>query len=261
MIETLPRFPCSLSKKPLTGRGFYDARSNCDDTDFPLVGVPTGSVSGLDVLDVDVAGLDWLKSHRLPETRVHETRSGGRHLFFKHCDGLRNSAGRIAKGIDVRADGGYVIWWPRNGYRVLSDAEMVEWPGWLLGIAMGSVLEAPGGSVDGTGSECMDGERVHGASRTKFEPTINVSARCKVILRKVRQAEVGTRNKLLNWASYQFGQMIVEGVLKPEAATILLEGAAMVCGLWRDDGAQQCRLTIKSGIAAGIRDARDKPPM
>jgi hypothetical protein len=49
--------------------------------------------------------------------------------------------------------------------------------------------------------------------------------------------------------------MIFEGVIKPEIATLLLESSAKICGLWRDDGAAQCRATIKSGIAAGIRDA------
>jgi len=128
---------------------------------------------------------------------------------------------------------------------------MVGWPEWLLKLARGPVLEAPGASGG-------DGERAHGASRTEFEPTINLSARCKVILRKVYQAEVGKRNKLLNWASYQFGAMIAEGVIKVEVATVMLEGGAMVCGLWKHDGPHQCRLTIKSGIAAGMRDARDR---
>jgi len=51
--------------------------------------------------------------------------------------------------------------------------------------------------------------------------------------------------------------MIFEGVIKPEIATLLLESSAKICGLWRDDGAAQCRATIKSGIAAGIRDTND----
>jgi len=82
------------------------------------MGVPTGAVSGLDVLDVDAAGLVWLDQNysRLPATRAHETRSGGRHLLFNHAQGLRCSAGRVATGVDVRADGGYVIWWPREGF-------------------------------------------------------------------------------------------------------------------------------------------------
>jgi Bifunctional DNA primase/polymerase, N-terminal len=113
MIEALPRFACNFDKTPLT-RWSRDARSDVDDGNWPLVGVPTGSVTGFDCLDIDLEGLSWLSSvkDRLAPTRVHVTRSGGRHLFWRHAEGLRCSAGRIAKGVDVRADGGYVIWWP-----------------------------------------------------------------------------------------------------------------------------------------------------
>ena len=113
-LMELPRFPCGAGKRPLTAKGFYGARKDwADDSGWPLVGVPTGSVTGFDCLDVDVEGLGWLNEfgNRLPPTRIHETRSGGRHLFFKHVEGVRNSAGRIAKGIDVRGDGGFVVWW------------------------------------------------------------------------------------------------------------------------------------------------------
>ena len=138
MICELPRFPCSLSKRPLTARGHLAATTSpIDESCWPLTGVPTGTASGLDVLDVDAAGLVWLDQNysRLPPTRVHESRSGGRHLLFNHALGLRCNAGRVATGVDVRADGGYVIWWPRAGLRVLSDAPVADWPGWLLELA------------------------------------------------------------------------------------------------------------------------------
>jgi hypothetical protein len=32
---------------------------------------------------------------------------------------MRNSVGKIAKGVDVRAAGGFVIWWPRQGAPVI----------------------------------------------------------------------------------------------------------------------------------------------
>jgi hypothetical protein len=35
--------------------------------------------------------------------------SGGRHIYFAHFDSLRSSTSKIAEGVDVRADGGYVI--------------------------------------------------------------------------------------------------------------------------------------------------------
>jgi len=63
------------------------------------------------------------------------------HLLFKHAPGLGCSSGKIAEGVDVRADGGYAIWWPSTG-RVVEDNPICEWPNWLLDEAMG-VKSAP----------------------------------------------------------------------------------------------------------------------
>jgi hypothetical protein len=138
MLATLPKFPCSADKTPLTPNGFHDARSGVDDSAFPLVGIPTGKVSGVDVLDIDPDGVGWYKLNfdALPSTRAHETRRG-LHLIFRHVEGLRCSTGRIAKGIDVKADGGYFIWWPREGLP-FDDNPITEMPTWLVGLAMGS---------------------------------------------------------------------------------------------------------------------------
>jgi bifunctional DNA primase/polymerase-like protein len=272
MISRLPRFPCSNDKTPLI-RWTNGARADVDDTEWALVGVPTGSVTGLDCLDVDVEGLAWLESikERLPLTRMHVTRSGGRHLLFNHAQGLRCSAGRIAKAVDVRADGGYIIWWCRQGLP-FDDRPIANWPEWLLRLAQKSSAPwvSDGGIRNGvplgnsTGSDDgIDGTRglYHGADdwsrQVKPQPTRNFRARSKSILRQVEFAKPGERNRLLNWGAYQFGQMVAEGKINPDIAALLLEGAAKVCGLWHDDGPAQCKATIKSGIAAGIRDARE----
>jgi hypothetical protein len=121
----VPSFPCLPDKKPACPNGFKAATLPQAGlatlwARFPgeLVGVPTGIASGLSVLDVDIAkgGDGWWAENkaRLPQTRMHETRSGGLHVLFNRRDGLRNSASRIGPGIDVRADGGYIIWWPAH---------------------------------------------------------------------------------------------------------------------------------------------------
>src|SRR5262245_5971299 len=114
-LETLHRFPCSHDKTPLTR--WRNATADVDDMEWPLVGVPTGSVNGFDCLDVDPGGMDWLDANRnrLPLTREHQT-PRGRHLLFKHSDGLRNSVGRVSAGVDIRGDGGFICWWPRQGF-------------------------------------------------------------------------------------------------------------------------------------------------
>jgi AAA domain/Bifunctional DNA primase/polymerase, N-terminal/Primase C terminal 1 (PriCT-1) len=122
-------FPCGKDKKPLTQHGFKDATT--DETQirrwwmrYPdaLVGVPTGSTTRLVVIDVDPAGLDFILDEEygalLEAGRRHNTRRGF-HYLFQLPDGalIRSSAGKIAKGVDVRAEGGYIIWWPAAGLK------------------------------------------------------------------------------------------------------------------------------------------------
>ena len=136
-------FPCTSSKRPATPHGFLDASADpVALREFwaryagPLVGVRTGCTSGIDTLDLDRKhreAMVWWASHRdrLPVTRVHRTRSGGLHLVFQHAPDIRYSASRIAPGIDVRGNGGYVIRWPATGLPVLNNAPFAPWPDWL----------------------------------------------------------------------------------------------------------------------------------
>lgn len=135
VFEGVPVFPCAENKRPCTEHGFLDA-----STDPALVarmfanplarhvGVPTGSASGIDVLDLDPAGADWFREHGhvLPETRTHRTRRGF-HRLYKHREGVRCNANVIAPGVDVRGDGGYIIFWPASGLEVFRDIPIAEW--------------------------------------------------------------------------------------------------------------------------------------
>ncbi len=80
------------------------------------VGIRTGTDSDLLVIDVDVAhgGPDSLRSvlrrlGTLPEHPVAKTGGGGCHLLFQHPGGRVSSRQAVAEGIDIRADGGYII--------------------------------------------------------------------------------------------------------------------------------------------------------
>src|SRR5262249_22781756 len=93
-----------------------------------LIGVPTGNVIDLDVLDLDFGrhqeARDWWQEtrHRIPRTLTHQTRSGGLHLLFQHSDLVHCTAGKIKLGVDTRGAGGYIIHWPSHGLPILSDA-------------------------------------------------------------------------------------------------------------------------------------------
>ena len=140
-------FPCRADKKPATPHGFKDATADATELrrlwrqhPGPLVGLPTGQRNGFDVLDIDPrhGGDAWfaVERDRLPETRRHCTRSGGLHILFGHRQGVRNSESKIAPGVDVRGEGGYVIWWPGFGGEVEIAAPLAEWPQWVLSILL-----------------------------------------------------------------------------------------------------------------------------
>jgi len=77
------------------------------------VGVVTGA--GLIALDIDPAkgGQQWWDTHRdlTPPTATSHTGGGGYHLLCQVGSDveIRNSVGKIARGIDVRGDGGYIV--------------------------------------------------------------------------------------------------------------------------------------------------------
>ena len=81
------------------------------------IGLVTGEPSGLLALDVDIdkGGSESLlvllsEIGALPPTLTQTTGSGGVHYLFQATSKrIRNSAGKLGKGIDVRGDGGYII--------------------------------------------------------------------------------------------------------------------------------------------------------
>jgi hypothetical protein len=150
-------FPCREDKAPACPRGFHDATKDPEAVrrlfalpGAALIGVATGAASGIDVLDLDPRnGSDaWDGAGRLPPTTVHSTRSGGTHWLFRHRPGLRCSASRIAPGVDVKADGGYVIWWPAAGCDPLMREPLEDWPEWISVPVRSSSAAATAGQVD-----------------------------------------------------------------------------------------------------------------
>jgi hypothetical protein len=137
----------SAGKHPRTANGLKDACTDAETvkswwTQWPdaNIGIPTGSVNGFVVIDIDgpngEASLSTLPE--LPPTRESKTgrEDGGRHLWFAYTGSdIKNSAGKLGKGIDVRGEGGYVIAAPsghRSGKRYawsnsLGFAPLPEW--------------------------------------------------------------------------------------------------------------------------------------
>ena len=167
LAQKVPVFPCRRTaeevtlndrtrilkpKSPLTTRGFLDATQDADRIRtwwrrWPdaLVGVPTGSITGLLVVDFDAHKADetasaWVAQHTdwLLQTRSHATLNGGRHYLFKLPPGQQYGSGVNVQldghhrhGIDIRCEGGYIVWWPLHG-----------------GTATGEIAPLPAGLID-----------------------------------------------------------------------------------------------------------------
>jgi P4 family phage/plasmid primase-like protien len=105
------------------------------------VGIVTGPVSGVLVLDVDGSeGEAELQKYGHPVTPMVRTASGGLHLYFKHPEQHVRTGIRVAPGLDVKASGGYVVAPPSVGsngrpYEWIvapEEAEPADPPPWLM---------------------------------------------------------------------------------------------------------------------------------
>lgn len=134
-----------LTKKPYAGFNEWQKRATTDLEQImqwwvmwpdAMIAAPTGSINGFFVLDVDAGnGKQGLESLRmleekygpLPTTMVVRTPSGGLHFYFNMPDDvdIRNSTSEIAPNIDVRGNGGCIIWpgsvRPQGKYEVVEQ--------------------------------------------------------------------------------------------------------------------------------------------
>jgi len=81
-----------------------------------MFAVPTGPVNGITIIDFDIRdsynGVSNFiqEGYMILKTSLAKTPSGGFHLYFGSGDqSIPNSVSKLAIGVDVRGDGGYVI--------------------------------------------------------------------------------------------------------------------------------------------------------
>jgi len=115
------------------------------------IGIVTGQVSGIVALDIDpnhggeesLAALLRANGGEWPPTVAQHTGSGGRHMLFAYPGhAIRNSAGRLGLGLDIRGDGGYIVAPPSrhvsggtySWVQHPDEARLAPMPPWLVAL-------------------------------------------------------------------------------------------------------------------------------
>lgn len=218
---------------------------------WPNIGIVTGAISGVIVLDTDGAeGEETIKQHDALQTPTVKT-AKGRHLYFKHPGGRVSNFTRKLPGLDLRGDGGYVVAPPSihpsgvvyEWIILPDDCEFADPPQWLLELITAQ-------------NELLD----HISQIGKL-PTSRVSygqAALASELSALLRSPNGQRNDSLNKAAYALGQLVASGDLDKTDVERHLYDAAITLGLDRDPG---CGIdgiwkTIRSGLGAGMKKPR-----
>lgn len=288
----LPIFPTreattgnSKVKAPYTGRGFKDATTDATMIKawwktWPnaMPAIATGA-AGLIVIDVDCKdgkqGLEhWRKICDLLELDpsswvIVRTPSGGLHMIFSQNERrIGCSNGKVADGIDVKGDGGYIV----AAGAVIADGDSYD-------LIQGNLDAIP-----------VIPELLHAflidlmpPSPTELQPQATLppkpnkppSEREKAIAQEALEKAVAelritqsNRNDALNGSAYRLGRMVGAGWLDLHQSAHALHQAAEDNGYIDKDGIKDARATITSGLIAGVKNPRtsldsddDLPPI
>lgn len=196
-------FPLAENSKVPAIKGGHGCKDASDDEEilttwiktYPNAnfGIATGEVSNIVVIDIDVkaaaggeqAVLEFERKGQFFKPSCEAiTPSGGRHLYYRyHPKVACNSAGKLAKGIDIRSTGGYVACPPSmidgKPYRWLRHPKdgIKRLPAWIW-VLLNPTPEPP-----------------------RFKPEIEPDKNDAGLLKFVEAANEGERNARLFWAA------------------------------------------------------------
>jgi len=209
------------------------------------VGLRTGRTSGVVVIDVDEGGV--VESLGLPPTVTVRTGGNGTHFYYRYQANLGNSAGKLGLHVDVRADGGQVVFpgsiHPETGraYEWAQGRSPAEVP----------IADLPANLLERLRSSSPTSQSVLLPSKTPRGRRYAVRAleREAALL---REAQRGTRNDALNKAAFRMGTLVGGGGLDQRSVEEALLDAAAAVGLGQDEA----QTTIRSGLGSGIQHPR-----
>lgn len=223
------------------------------------IGVRTGPESNLLVVDIDAdkAGFDsWAKLEaENPEyelTKEAATGGGGTHLLFSWPDRidlklLRNSAGKLGAGLDVRAANGYIVAPPSihisgNPYTWCDATRKIQPPpAWLVDLLTTKTPTPPAERPQRVTSHGHPGSGDH-----------YVLAALEGELRQLETVAEGQRNTALNSAAYNVGRATHRGNVPDEVLVDALVRMGLHLGLTQSE----VRGTVRSGFESGKANPR-----
>jgi hypothetical protein len=208
-----------------------------------FIAVPTGVTSMMVAINIELTGLRWFRHNfaRFLATRVHGTPGGGYNLLYKmplppvpilHC-----SHGKLARGVDLVAEGGSIIWPPSHpygsvtpGFVVALDAPIAPLPRWII---------AP----------------VTAKPRPKERPVLRLPRRGIDMQRDrlvayVKYSRQGTRADVTYTAGCAAGRLVAQGALGEAEAVALVTAAAVEAGL----EPLEARKAALGGVRAALKE-------
>ncbi len=217
------------------------------------IGIRTGSPSGIVVIDEDPQNGGDLSLFDLPQTvtAVSGGTAKGKHAYFLIPPNMeiRNSAGRLGTGIDVRGENGQIVsvgsLHPETGgrYRWLeghapSELKIAELP---LEIAQRLLTQKKEGN-HAVHPSCTTNPKYYKAA---------LANECQAVSFAVQ----GQRNETLNTAAFKLGTIVGAGLLSREEVEVRLLTAASA-HFSEDFTEQEAARTINSGLDSGIKEPR-----
>jgi hypothetical protein len=204
----IPVFPCVPGgKQPITPNGFHDATSSARTVHHwwqrnpdANIGLPTGSNTGVLVVDVDVhsggSGFEAFERARAEGLAdswgwLVRTPSGGIHAYFPTAAGQEQRSWQVpAAHVDFRGDGGYVI----------APPSKVEVDGVMKTYDVIAVTTQPARPVDAIKlRQFLEPPRLVPALAPASLPAKGCSP--EALARTVALTPEGGRNRTLFWAS------------------------------------------------------------
>ncbi len=112
--------PLRLDKKPLLGSWKALQEKAADEDQIAEwwkknpranIGIITGRISGITVVDIDMSGGKAVDLDMFPKTYTVRTPTGGYHLYYKYELGIGQTANTFEHlpHVDIRNDGGFVV--------------------------------------------------------------------------------------------------------------------------------------------------------